>query len=138
MREDNIPCASRRNERSTAEKHPVSGEHPGFVRCLSGFAFEVRSGCARSLAVGFAAVFYGGDADDVSVVMEADAVVAYPQPELRRLDVLETLNVAFAAFQIVGQRMENTEGSGLIDGAKLSLGLVVPDNVLAHAYRPVL
>src|SRR5450631_1667696 len=116
------PAGATRGALLKSTRGPVS------IRALSGVCPAcVRGfGGARSLAVGFAAVFYGGDADDVSVVMEADAVVAYPQPELRRLDVLETLNVAFAGFQIVGQRMENTEGSGLIDGAKLSLGLVVP------------
>jgi hypothetical protein len=35
--------------------------------------------------------------------------------------------------QIAGQRMEDAESSGLIDGAELSLGLVFPDNDLAHA-----
>ena|SRR5450631_752407 len=46
MSQDTIPCASRRNERSTAEKHAVSGEHPGFVRCLSGLRTRFR-GCSQ-------------------------------------------------------------------------------------------
>jgi hypothetical protein len=54
---------------------------------------------------------------------------------LGRLDVLETLDVALSSVQIVGQRMEDAESSGLIDGAELSLGLVFPDNDLAHAWR---
>jgi hypothetical protein len=91
------------------------------------------AGSTAASAVGFAAVFYGSDAKGVSVVMETHAVVADPQPELRRFDVLETLDIAFAGFQIAGQRVEDAEGSRLIDGAELSLGLVVPDNVLAHA-----
>jgi hypothetical protein len=49
---------------------------------------------------------------------------------------LETLDVAFSGSRIAGQRVKDS--CGLIDGAELDLGLVVPDNVLAHAYRPVL
>jgi len=47
--------------------------------------------------------------------------------------MLEVHDVAFAGVQIAGQRVEDTEGGGLIDGAELSLGLVVPDDALAHA-----
>ncbi len=36
-------------------------------------------------------MFYGADANSVFVMMEADAVVADSQPELRRFDVLERL-----------------------------------------------
>src|SRR5207244_2947242 len=35
---------------------------------------------------GFAAMFNGGYAHGVSVFMEADAIIADPQPELRRFD----------------------------------------------------
>ena len=63
--------------------------------------------------VGFATVFHGGDANGVSLVMEADAVVADAKAELGRLDVLEPLDVAFAGVQIAGQRVEDTEGGGL-------------------------
>ena len=52
---------------------------------------------------------------------------------LGRLDVLETLDVALSSVQIAGQRTEDAESSGLIDGAELSLGLVFPNNDLAHA-----
>jgi hypothetical protein len=89
-------------------------------------------------AVGFAAVFHGSDAQGVFVFMEAHAVVTDAQPELGRFNVLETLHVAFAGFQIAGQRVQDAESSGLIDSTELSLGLVGPENVLAHAYRPVL
>src|SRR5579864_1764944 len=88
-----------------------------------------------SSAVGFAAVFYSGDANGMSLVMEADAEVADSQPELRRLNVQETFDVAFAGSQIAGQHVEDMQGGGLIDGAELSLGLVVPNNFLAHAHR---
>ncbi len=86
-------------------------------------------------AVGFSAVFYRGDANRNSVVMKADAIVAHSQPELRRFDVLETFDIAFAGVKITSQRLEDTEGGGLIDGAKLSFGLVVPNNDLTGAYR---
>jgi hypothetical protein len=84
------------------------------------------------LAIGFVAVFYGGNANDVPKVMEAHAVVADPETKLGRLDVLEALDVAFASVQKAEQRMKDAEGSGLIDGAELIFGLVVPDNALAH------
>ena len=67
------------------------------------------------------------------MVMETDAVVADAEAELGRFDTLKALDVAFAGFQISGQRVEDTQGSRLIDGAELSLGLIVPDNALAHA-----
>ena len=54
-------------------------------------------------AVGFAAVFYVRDANSISLVMKAHAVVADSQPEFRRFNVLETLDVAFAGFQIASQ-----------------------------------
>jgi hypothetical protein len=76
----------------------------------------------------------GGDANTISLVMKTDAVVADAQPELRRFDVPESLDVAFAVFQITGQRVKNAESSFAVNGTELGFGLVVPDNVLAHAY----
>ena len=70
-------------------------------------------------AVGFAAVFYGSDADGISVVMKTHAVVTDAHPELRRFNVLETLDIAFASFQVAGQRVQNAESAGLIDGTEL-------------------
>jgi hypothetical protein len=52
---------------------------------------------------------------------------------LGRLDVLEAPDVSLSSVQIAGQRMEDAKSRGLIDGAELSLGLVFPDNDLAHA-----
>jgi hypothetical protein len=54
------------------------------------------------LAIGFVAVFYGGNANDVPEVMEADAVVADSETKLGRFDVLEALDVAFAGVQKAG------------------------------------
>jgi hypothetical protein len=57
-------------------------------------------------------VFYSGDAKGVAVVMEAHAIVADPQPELGRFNVLETLHVAFAGFQVAGERVQDAESVG--------------------------
>jgi hypothetical protein len=84
--------------------------------------------------VGFAAVFYSGNANGITVVMEADAVISNPQPELRRFNVLKALDIAFASGQITSQDMQDVERGGLVDGTKLSLGLIIPDNALAHVY----
>jgi len=86
-------------------------------------------------AVGFAAVFHGGDFECASGHVKADAVVADAEAELRGLDTLETLDIAFPVFKIVGQGAEYAEGGGLIDGSELSFGLLVPDNLFAHAQR---
>ena len=73
---------------------------------------------AAASAVGIAAVFYGSDAKGVFVFMECTAVVTDAQPELRWFDVLETFHIAFAGFQIAGQRVQDAESSGLIDSAE--------------------
>jgi hypothetical protein len=67
------------------------------------------------------------------MVMETDAVVADAEAELGRFDTLEALDVAFAGLEISGQRVEDTQGGRPIDRAELRLGLIVPDNALAHA-----
>src|SRR5258708_18525077 len=128
MGEDTIHCLARPKENPGLK----SARRPVRVRPLSGVC-SVLVRCWMRSAVGFAAVFHSSDANGISVVMEADAVVADAKAELGRLDVLETLDVALASVQIAGQRMEDAESSGLIDGAELSLGLVFPDNALAHA-----
>lgn len=132
------PLRQRRNEKRRPEKRVASGEHPGFVRCLSGFAFEVRSGCACSLAVGFAAVFYGEDQDGISEIVEADAVVADAETELWRLDVLEALDIAFAGGEITSHDMQDTERGGLVDSAEVGFGRVGPGDLPPHRYWPLL
>jgi hypothetical protein len=44
-----------------------------------------------------AIVLYGEDFDGVAKVMEADAIVADTETELWRFDVMEPLDIAFAA-----------------------------------------
>jgi len=75
----------------------------------------------ESSAVGFATVFNGGDADGVFVFVEAHTVVADAQTELRRFEVLQALHIPFAGFQVAGQRVQDAESGGLIDGTELSL-----------------
>jgi hypothetical protein len=78
-------------------------------------------------------VFYSRDANRILVLMEADAIVTHPQPELRRFDVLETLHIAFAGLQVAGQRVQDMQRGLLIDGTELGLDFILPDNFLAHA-----
>ena len=78
-------------------------------------------------------MFHSGDADGIPVIVETDAVVSNTKPELRRFDLLEALDVAFAGFKIAGKSTQDSEGSALIDGTELSLGLLAPDDVLTHA-----
>jgi hypothetical protein len=59
-----------------------------------------------NLAVGFAAMFYGKDHDGFAEIVEADAVVAGSETELRRLDILEALDVAFAGGEITSHDMQ--------------------------------
>jgi hypothetical protein len=64
--------------------------------------------------------------------MEADPIITDAQPKLRRFDVLKTLEVALAGFQIAGQRMQNPQSSKLIDSAEISPSLIHPDNAFTH------
>ena len=104
-----------------------------FFSCVQKHMKERRSG---RLPVGFAAVFYREHFDGISEVVEAEAVVADSEPELWRVDVLKAFYVAFAGGEEAGQSVQDAEGGDLIDGAELGLGLVCPDDLPAHGYRP--
>ena len=78
----------------------------------------------------------GENLDGVAEVVEADAVVADAEAELRRIDVLKPLYVAFAGTDEACQSVEDAEGGGLVDGAETGLGLVCPDDLLGHRYWP--
>ena len=79
----------------------------------------------------------GGDVEGLAVVMEAEPVVTYAQPELGRFNVLKTLYVALASGGEVGQSTQNAQGGRLVDGAELGLCLVPPGDVLAaHVHCP--
>lgn len=54
----------------------------------------------RCSTVSFTPMFDGGDANGVFVFMEAHPIVPDAQPELRRFDILETLHVSFARFEV--------------------------------------
>ena len=87
-------------------------------------------------------MFYGGDAKGVAVVMEAHAIVADAQPEAQAVLMFwRRFHIAFRRFlEIAGQRGAGCgEQMGLIDRAEVeALAWIGPENVLAHAYRPVL
>jgi hypothetical protein len=101
MREDTIPCAFGATQGAGAEKHAASGEHPGFVRCLSGLAFDIGSMVVRSgSAVGFAAVANGGDRDGVLVsLIEEPVIVAAAETEAgeRRDRLVSTTTIVLAS-----------------------------------------
>jgi|HubBroStandDraft_1064217.scaffolds.fasta_scaffold11940_4 hypothetical protein len=121
---------------------PKNVSRPVSIRALSGvcpaFAFKVRSGCFRSLAVGFAAVFYGENQDGISEIVEADAVVADAETKLWRLDVLEALDIAFAGGEITSHDMQDAERGGLVDSAEVGFGRIGPGDPLPHRYWPLL
>ena len=79
-------------------------------------------------------MFHASNANHLALIMKADPVVADPQPKLWRLNALKALDVSLAGFEISSEGLENTKGGTLIDGAKLSLRLGDPDDVLAHSY----
>src|SRR5450755_318595 len=75
---------------------------------------------------------YGDDFDQVAEVMEADAVVSDTETEFRRFDVMEPLDIAFAAREHSGQRVKNAEGRSLINRAQVRLGPLAPNDFLRH------
>jgi len=60
------------------------------------FCHDWRSSNTMS-AISIAAMFYGDDLDGVAKVMEADAVIPDTETEFRRFDIMEPLDIAFAA-----------------------------------------
>ncbi len=123
------PLRLRCNEKRTVEKRVAFGEHPGFVRCLSGLASGVRSRAVRSRsAVGFAAVANGGDLDCVFVLeIEENPVVATAEPETgeRRF---EFFYIAGAIGQVAIHAMENLHRGFAVDGAEIGARLGRPDH----------
>jgi len=53
-------------------------------------------------------MLYRRDPDLISGFMEAHTVRANTQAELGRFDVFQALDIAFAGFQVTGQRVENS------------------------------
>jgi hypothetical protein len=62
-------------------------------------------GARGQSAVRFAAVFYGEHQDGIAEIVKADVVVAGAEAGLRRFDVLETLDIAFAGGEITSHAM---------------------------------
>jgi len=77
-------------------------------------------------------MFYGENFYRLVEVAEADAVVADSETELWRLDVLESLDVAFAGSKHAGQSVENAQGCGLFDSAEIRLSAIAPHDLLLH------
>jgi hypothetical protein len=77
-------------------------------------------------------MFYGEYFDGVAEIVKADAVIADPETELRRFNILESLNVAFSCRQKACQSVEDAEGRGLVDRAEVGLGLAGPNDLLRH------
>jgi hypothetical protein len=86
----------------------------------------------RISAISLAAMSHGDDFDGVAKVMEADAIVADTETELWRFDVMEPLNVAFAAREDAGQSVKNAESRSLINRAQVRLGPLAPNDFLRH------
>src|SRR6185437_7731563 len=88
-------------------------------------------------AICFAAMFDGEDEDGVTVVVEADAVVANAQAQLGRLDILKSLHVAFTRGEIAGEGVQDVQRRRLIDCTQIGLGLVGPGSpLLIHDHCP--
>jgi hypothetical protein len=68
----------------------------------------------------------GGNVKSMAEMVEAKAVVADAQPELRWFNVLEALDIALTCDNEMGQGVENAQGGRLVDGAELGLGLALP------------
>jgi hypothetical protein len=76
---------------------------------------------ATALAIGFAAMLYGEDFEGVVPIVKAKPVVAEAQAELRRFDVLESLDIAFTASDESGERVQDAECCLPINSAELGL-----------------
>ena len=71
-------------------------------------------------------MFDAEDEDRVSEIVKAEAVVAHTQSPLGWVHSLKLFQIAFICKEIAGQGIENSKRLGLINGAKISLGLVRP------------
>ena len=96
------------------------------------FPREPESDCGgqRGSAVGFAAMEDAPDFEGIGDVGKEKPVVADAEAELRRLDVLEALHVAFAGAGEAIQRGENAHGGLAVDAAHIGLGRFGPDDPL--------
>ena len=105
------------------ERFFSAGEEQNVLQLLAG-----RPGAPTfaGLAVNFAAVFDRQNLKRVAKVIVADPVIADTEAKLRRLDVLEAFDIAFADGEEAGQCVKDTEGCRLINSAKVGLGFVGP------------
>ncbi len=86
------------------------------------------------LTVGFAAMFYRDDKDGIAEIVKANAVVATAEAELRRLDILDALNIAFASGEITRHCMQDVESDCLVNRAKVGFGRIGSGDFFPHRY----
>ena len=58
--------------------------------------------------------------EPLALIVEADAVVTQPEAQLRRADVSQTLNIAVASQNVIGQAFEQTQRGLTIDPLHVS------------------
>jgi hypothetical protein len=87
------------------------------------------------LAIHVSTVLNREDLQSVTRITESDAIIANPESKLGWLCTHKMLNVAFSGRKEAGQGVQDPNGCGLIDGAKLRLGRCGPVNPLSHAIR---
>jgi len=82
-------------------------------------------------------MFHGANFEPVAAVEKSNAIVAHSRSIFWRIDILKPLYIAFGSLSEVAERVENPQGSGLINRAKLCFGSIAPLDPLAHCYRPL-
>ncbi len=82
-------------------------------------------------------MFYGEDQDGISEIVEANAVVAGAEAELRRLNVLELLDIAYARGEITSHDTQDAKRGGLVDSAKVGFGLLGLGDLPPRRHWPV-
>ncbi len=77
-------------------------------------------------------MFNGDDFDGVVELAKADPIVSDAQPEFRRFDSFEPLDISLAGKHGTSQGVKNADRVGSIDSAKLGAGAFAPDNLPWH------
>lgn len=88
------------------------------------------------LPISFLAMEDAKNLERVAEVVEADAVVAEPQAQLRWLDIREALDVTVAGENVVGQVFEQADSGLTVDAADIGASLRCPLDVLMHPDQP--
>jgi hypothetical protein len=78
-------------------------------------------------------MLYGKDFDRISSIMEADAIITNPQPELWWVDALKTLDITLAGSEQPGQSVQDPNRGPLLESTKLRPRQVAPDDPFSHS-----